>query len=100
MAQTGRYISRDEYDRQYRDLNQQLYNQRSQKSPTGSTAARDASVRDMVALIQQLFPGAIVTSPTRGRPTNGSDHYAGRALDFPPQVGPAHPSPAAVPMVY
>lgn len=50
-------------------------------------AARDARVGDMVALIKQLFPGASITSTTGGKHTKGSDHYAGRAIDFVPAGG-------------
>lgn len=58
------------------------------KRTTGAGAnARDARVGDMVALIQQLFPGARITSMTGGRHTKDSDHYAGRAIDFVPAGG-------------
>ncbi|WP_257556409.1 phage tail length tape measure family protein [Sphingobium sp. CFD-2] len=56
------------------------------KSTNGSGAAQ-ASVGDMVALIKQIFPGASVTSTTGGKHVSGSDHYAGRAIDFVPAGG-------------
>lgn len=96
LNQSGRYISRDEYERQYRDLNQRLYDQRNQKTTPGATAGREASVGDMVALLKQLFPGATVTSTTSGRHTKGSDHYAGRAIDFVPAGGMGQYSTADV----
>lgn len=82
MSQTGRYISREEYERQYRDLNQRLHDARKEKSGSGASTSREASVGDMVALIKQLFPNAQITSTTGGKHTKGSDHYAGRAIDF------------------
>lgn len=50
-------------------------------------ATRDARVGDMVALIKQLFPGSQITSTTGGKHAKGSDHYAGRAIDFVPGGG-------------
>jgi hypothetical protein len=47
-----------------------------------SSGASGARVGDMVALIKQLFPEARITSTTGGKHTKGSDHYAGRAIDF------------------
>ncbi|WP_375290917.1 hypothetical protein [Qipengyuania sp.] len=35
-----------------------------------------------VALLKELFPGVQITSTTGGKHTKGSDHYAGRAVDF------------------
>jgi len=55
-------------------------------TPTPSASA-DASIGDMVALVGQLFPGATITSTTGGKHTKGSDHYAGRAIDFVPGGG-------------
>jgi hypothetical protein len=52
-----------------------------------AVATRDARVGDMVALIKSLFPGARITSTTGGQHTKGSDHYAGRAIDFVPGGG-------------
>lgn len=52
-----------------------------------AVATRDARVGDMVALIKELFPGARITSTTGGQHTKGSDHYAGRAIDFVPGGG-------------
>lgn len=49
------------------------------KTSTGNGAA---AVGDMVALIKQLLPGATITSTTGGKHVAGSDHYAGRAIDF------------------
>ncbi|MBL9070258.1 MAG: hypothetical protein JNM03_09735 [Sphingopyxis sp.] len=64
---------------------------REAKRETGAQgttfAARDARVGDMVALIKQLFPGARITSTTGGQHAKGSDHYAGRAIDFVPGGG-------------
>lgn len=48
---------------------------------TGSSGS-DARVGDMTALIKQLLPNARITSTTGGKHTKGSDHYAGRAIDF------------------
>jgi hypothetical protein len=56
-------------------------------SPSGSSASANAGVGDMTALIQDLFPGARITSTTGGKHGKGSDHYAGRAIDFVPQGG-------------
>ncbi|MGB3318609.1 MAG: hypothetical protein WBA75_06165 [Sphingopyxis granuli] len=96
LNQSGRYISRDEYERQYRDLNQRLYDQRNQKTTPGATAGREASVGDMVALLKQLFPGAAIASTTGGKHVKGSDHYAGRAIDFVPKGGMGQYSTAEV----
>lgn len=59
-------------------------------------ANRDARVGDMVALIKSLFPGARITSTTGGQHTKGSDHYAGRAIDFVPGGGMGKYSTAEV----
>lgn len=61
-----------------------------------SSASGAASVGDMVALIKELFPGAQVTSTTGGKHTKGSDHYAGRAIDFVPGGGMGQYSTADV----
>lgn len=57
-----------------------------QRANSGSGAAaaanRDARVGDMVALLKQLFPGVQIISTTGGKHKPGSDHYAGRAIDF------------------
>jgi hypothetical protein len=76
----------------------QLAEANKAKRSTGSTpsAASSASIGDMVALVKQLFPGAIVTSTTGGRHTKGSDHYAGRAIDFVPKGGMGQYSTADV----
>ena len=66
------------------------------RSSTGSNLAAQASVGDMVALIKQLFPGAAITSTTGGRHVAGSDHYAGRAIDFVPAGGMGEYSKAQV----
>jgi len=67
----------------------------SRRTPR-STDARDASLGDMIALINQLFPGARITSTTGGRHVKGSDHYAGRAIDFVPGGGVGQYSTAEV----
>ncbi|MFZ5749104.1 MAG: hypothetical protein ACOY45_15775 [Pseudomonadota bacterium] len=54
---------------------------------SSNTSARDASVGDMVALLKTLFPGVQITSTTGGGHKKGSDHYAGRAIDFVPAGG-------------
>lgn len=61
-----------------------------------AAASRDARVGDMTALIKQLFPGAVITSTTGGRHAKGSDHYAGRAIDFVPGGGMGRYSTAEV----
>lgn len=53
------------------------------KTAAGNTAA----LGDAVALVKQLFPGATITATTGGKHTKGSDHYAGRAIDFVPAGG-------------
>lgn len=53
----------------------------------GASASAQAGVGDMTALIKQIFPGAAITSTTGGRHIKGSDHYAGRAIDFVPSGG-------------
>lgn len=61
---------------------------RNRPTPTPTpSASADASIGDMVALVGQLFPGATITSTTGGKHTKGSDHYAGRAIDFVPGGG-------------
>lgn len=60
---------------------------RAESQGSTSTANRDARVGDMVALIKQLFPGAQIASTIGGRHVKGSDHYAGRAIDFVPGGG-------------
>ncbi|WP_454887848.1 hypothetical protein [Sphingomonas oryzagri] len=66
------------------------------KRSTGSSTAEQASIGDMTALIQQLFPGARITSTTGGKHVAGSDHYAGRAIDFVPAGGMGQYSTAEV----
>jgi hypothetical protein len=51
------------------------------------SVAEQASVGDMTALLQQLLPGVRITSTTGDRHVKGSDHYAGRAIDFVPAGG-------------
>lgn len=62
---------------------------------TAATPTR-AAIGDMVALIKQLFPGATITSTTGGKHDKGSDHYAGRAIDFVPGGGMGQYSTAQV----
>jgi hypothetical protein len=57
------------------------------KATSGASASAQANLGDMVALIKDLFPGATITSTTGGKHVKGSDHYAGRALDFVPGGG-------------
>ncbi|PAL20227.1 hypothetical protein [Sphingopyxis sp. GW247-27LB] len=60
-------------------------------------ASRAASVGDMTALIKMLFgAGSQITSTTGGRHVKGSDHYAGRAIDFIPEGGMGRYSTAEV----
>jgi hypothetical protein len=61
--------------------------QDASKSTHGPSASAEASLGDMTALIKQLFPGARITSTTGGTHVKGSDHYAGRAIDFVPGGG-------------
>ncbi|WJY18673.1 hypothetical protein QQS45_00005 [Alteriqipengyuania flavescens] len=67
----------------------------ARRSPSGS-AERQTNVGEMVALIKELFPGVRITSTTGGRHTKGSDHYAGRAIDFVPAEGMARYSTSEV----
>lgn len=76
------YISAADYERRTRGLSQRLHDQREEGRSANSGNQRAASVGDMVALIKSLFPNAVVTSTTGGKHTKGSDHYAGRAIDF------------------
>jgi hypothetical protein len=64
-----------------RRAEEELVRERNKPAARG-TAAADARVGDMVALIKQLFPSALITSTTGGKHTKGSDHYSGRAIDF------------------
>ncbi|MGB3793445.1 MAG: hypothetical protein WA978_11985 [Sphingopyxis granuli] len=89
------YISEEEYQQRTRGLQQKLYDSSNQRASSPSSS-REASVGDMVALLKQLFPGATVTSTTSGRHTKGSDHYAGRAIDFVPKGGMGQYSTAEV----
>lgn len=66
------------------------------KRATGASASSASNVGDMTALLQQLFPGARITSTTGGKHTKGSDHYAGRAIDFVPAGGMGQYSTAEV----
>jgi hypothetical protein len=50
----------------------------------------------MIALLKQLFPGVTITSTTGGKHVAGSDHYAGRAIDFVPAGGMGRYSKAEV----
>lgn len=52
------------------------------KKAGGGAAGSQAAVGDMTALIKQLFAGAQITATTGGGHKKGSDHYAGRAIDF------------------
>ena len=52
-----------------------------------NSGSGENSVNTMTALVKQLFPGARITSTTGGRHAKGSDHYAGRAIDFVPTEG-------------
>jgi len=89
------YISEEEYQRRTRGLQQKLYDSSNQRASSPSSS-REASVGDMVALLKQLFPGAVVTATTNGRHVKGSDHYAGRAIDFVPKGGMGQYSTADV----
>lgn len=71
-------------------------NAAKRSSSSASSASRAAGVGDMVALIKELFPGAQITSTTGGKHTKGSDHYAGRAIDFVPGGGIGQYSTAEV----
>jgi hypothetical protein len=64
--------------------------------PTSGSSGGTASVGDMVALVEKLFPGARITSTTGGKHTAHSDHYAGRAIDFVPAGGMGSISKAEV----
>jgi hypothetical protein len=77
-----RYVSKSDFDRQYTDLRRRIDANRDANRNQGSTTSRDARVGDMTALLQQLIPGVRITSTTGGRHAKGSDHYAGRAIDF------------------
>jgi hypothetical protein len=76
-----KYVTNEDYERRTRDLLQRQKTLQDQRKP-GDASGRDARVGDMVALIKQLFPGAQITSTTGGKHAKGSDHYAGRAIDF------------------
>lgn len=52
------------------------------KATAGTSNSAAANIGDMTALIKQLFPEARITSTNTGKHTKGSDHYAGRAIDF------------------
>lgn len=56
--------------------------QRAARSTGSGSSSQAATVGNMVSLIKQLFPTAQITSTTGGKHTKGSDHYAGRAIDF------------------
>jgi hypothetical protein len=66
------------------------------RSGSGTGAAEQASIGDMTALIKTMFPGARITSTTGGKHVAGSDHYAGRAIDFVPAGGMGQYSKAQV----
>lgn len=51
------------------------------------SASAEASTGDMVALLKDLLPGVSITATTNGKHKKGSDHYAGRAIDFVPAGG-------------
>lgn len=68
----------------------------ARKAGSGSSASAQASIGDMTALIEKLFPGAHITSTTGGKHVSGSDHYAGRAIDFVPSGGMGQYSKAEV----
>lgn len=51
------------------------------------SVADESSIGDMTAMLKQVLPGVRITSTTGGRHANGSDHYAGRAIDFVPAGG-------------
>ena len=53
----------------------------------GPSAGEQNSLGGMEALLRQILPGVRITSSTGGRHVAGSDHYAGRALDFVPAGG-------------
>lgn len=70
---------------------------RASNATTSPSASRAASVGDMVALLKSLFgAGTQITSTTGGKHTKGSDHYAGRAIDFIPEGGMGRYSSAEV----
>lgn len=84
--QPADYITQAEYDRRALALkagyDRDLKTYRDSQRASSPSSSRDARVGDMTALLQQLFPGVRITSTTGGRHTKGSDHYAGRAVDF------------------
>lgn len=73
-------------DEKYR-IEKELKDKTDALRKSGPSASAQANTGDMVALIKQLFPGATITSTTGGRHIKGSDHYAGRAIDFVPAGG-------------
>jgi len=90
-ARTPNYISGADYQtelgRAMRERDAAVKAAQDASRATRGGGAGQANVGDMTALIKQLFPGAIITSTTGGKHTPGSDHYAGRAIDFVPGGG-------------
>lgn len=74
----------DKLNKKYAELRQQETKalEAIRQTNKAVSASSQASLGDMTALIEQLFPGARITSTTGGKHTKGSDHYAGRAIDF------------------
>jgi hypothetical protein len=79
-------IAEADYIKQKAELTKQLKAAKEaaqdEKKATRSSNSSAANIGDMTALIRQLFPQARITSTTSGKHTKGSDHYAGRAIDF------------------
>lgn len=53
----------------------------------GTSGGNENALGGTVALLRQLFPGVQITSTTGGKHVKGSDHYAGRGIDFIPAGG-------------
>lgn len=82
------------YRTRYAKLQKELDDLKGASS--SSSPSEQASIGDMTALLQRLFPGVQITSTTGGKHTRGSDHYAGRAIDFVPAGGMGEYSKAEV----
>lgn len=82
----GGFIGDGEYNSGFTGLQRQI-DALSAGSGRSGSVSQQASTGDMVALVKQLFPRATITATTNGKHKKGSDHYAGRAIDFVPAGG-------------
>jgi hypothetical protein len=87
------YISEEEYKdetKRLEDLREKVEKakQDAERAPSAASGRGNGNaLGGAKALLEELFPGVRITSTNDGKHVKGSDHYAGRAIDFVPAGG-------------